>query len=59
MLEIQINFYSPFYYWVFEVLRGTVSLDLDGLFVIWMDRALFGDEPLTGFTYNYLLLPGF
>ncbi len=30
-------------------LKGTVSRDWDVLLVVWMDRALFGDEPLTGF----------
>jgi hypothetical protein len=28
-----------------EMLKGTCSRDLDRLSVIWMDRALFGDEP--------------
>jgi hypothetical protein len=30
-------------------IKGTVSRDWDVLLVVWMDRALFGDEPLTGF----------
>jgi hypothetical protein len=29
------------------------------LLVVWMDRAVFGDEPLTGFITKYLLLLGF
>ncbi len=32
-----------------QVFKGTVSRDWDVLVVVWMDRALFGDEPLTGF----------
>jgi hypothetical protein len=39
-----------------EVMKGIVSRD--GLLVAWMDRALFGDEPMIVF-FNYLLLLGF
>ncbi len=31
-------------------IKGTVSRDWDGLFVVWMERALFRDEPLIIFT---------
>jgi hypothetical protein len=37
-------------------LKGTVSRDWDGLFVVWMDRALFGDELLIVFMTIYCFL---
>ncbi len=33
--------------------QGTVSQDWDGLLVVWMDKALFGDEPLYLFVTIY------
>ncbi len=36
------------------MLKGTVSRDWDGLFVVWMERALFTDEPLTIFIPIYM-----
>jgi hypothetical protein len=36
--------------------KGTVSRYCDVLLVVWMDRALFGDEPLTGFVTVCCLL---
>jgi hypothetical protein len=33
-----------------------LSLENDGLLAVWMDRALFGDEPLIDFITVYCLL---
>jgi hypothetical protein len=41
-----IFFYSTRYYFIIKMFKGTVLRDLDGLLVVWMDRALFGDKPL-------------
>jgi hypothetical protein len=36
--------------------NGTVSRDWDGLLMVWMDRALFGEEPLIVFITIYCFL---
>jgi hypothetical protein len=37
------------FYLCSSLFKGTGSWDWDVLLVVWMDRALLGDEPLTGF----------
>ncbi len=37
-------------------IKGTVSRDWDGLFVVWMERGLFRDEPLIIFIPIYCFL---
>ncbi len=37
------------FYHCSSLFKGTVSRDWDVLLVVWMDRALLGDKPLTGF----------
>ncbi len=48
------------YYWtsseVRRLFKGTISRDWDVLLVVWMDRALFWDEPLIVFLIIYCFL---
>jgi hypothetical protein len=44
MLEVQVSYHT--------VIKGTVSRDLDGLFVVRTDRALIRDEPLIVIKYG-------
>jgi hypothetical protein len=37
-------------------IKGTFSRDCNALLVVWMDRALFGDEPLIVFITIYCYL---
>jgi hypothetical protein len=48
--EISQNQPTIWTFYHYSVLcKGTVSRDWDVLLVVWLDRALLGDEPLTGF----------